>query len=105
MFVAAYKWSVRPGQEEQFCAAWRRGTRRIAEKYGSCGSRLHRTVDGDFIGEAQWPDTASWRAAIVAKLSDDDCLVEDLILGAIAQSDDHAMFLMEVTHELLTDSY
>ena len=42
MFIAAYWWKVHPGKEEQFRAAWRRGTVLIREKYGSLGSRLHR---------------------------------------------------------------
>src|SRR3546814_14962690 len=41
-FVAAYWWRVHPGKEDQFRAAWRRGTELIREKYGSLGSRLHR---------------------------------------------------------------
>ena len=60
MFVAAYWWKVHPGKEDQFRAAWRRGTELIREAYGSYGSRLHREVGPDgavrFIGVAEWPD-------------------------------------------------
>ena len=48
MFVAGYWWKVHPGKEEQFRAAWRRGTQLIQEKYGSLGSRLHQDKDGRF---------------------------------------------------------
>src|SRR3546814_12135042 len=34
MFVAAYWWTVHPGKEKQFRAAWRRGTELIRRKYG-----------------------------------------------------------------------
>ena len=53
MVVAACWWRVHPGKEEQFRAAWRRGTELITAKYGSLGSRLHRTRDGRFIGVAR----------------------------------------------------
>ena len=57
MFVAAYWWDVRPGKEEQFRAAWRRGTELIRAIYGSHGSRLHREEREDgairFIGVAE----------------------------------------------------
>lgn len=42
MFIAVYWWRVHPGKEDQFRAAWRRGTELIRERYGSYGSRLHR---------------------------------------------------------------
>ena len=29
MYVAVYRWTVKPGYEEQFREAWRRGTRAI----------------------------------------------------------------------------
>ena len=41
MFIAGYWWQIDPAKEEQFRAAWRRGTELIREKYGSLGSRLH----------------------------------------------------------------
>jgi len=44
MYVVVYWWRVKPGKEEQFRDAWRRGTREIARIYGGLGSRLHLTV-------------------------------------------------------------
>src|SRR3546814_7176800 len=76
MFVAAYWWKVKPGKEEQFRAAWRRGTELIREKYGSLGSRLHREdMPGGgtrFVGIAEWPDRATWQAAFDAKMAYDE---------------------------------
>jgi len=66
MFVAVYFWHVRPGMEEQFRAAWRRGTELITMRYGSFGSRLHRAADGRFVGYAEWPHEAAWQVAIDA---------------------------------------
>ena len=68
MFVAVYWWRVHPGKEEQFRKAWHRGTEHITRIYGSYGSRLHRDRDGRFVGYAEWPDEATWRAAFRALL-------------------------------------
>ena len=63
MFVAAYWWKVHPGKEEQFRAAWRRGTELIQAKYGSQGSRLHWDErEARFVGIAEWPDRATSEA-------------------------------------------
>src|SRR3546814_10237519 len=71
-FVAAYWWRVHPGKEDQFRAAWRRGTELIREKYGSLGSRLHREARPDgttrFVGIAAWPARATWPAALDARM-------------------------------------
>src|SRR5437762_11998709 len=72
MFVAVYWWRVHRGKEEQFRRAWRRGTQLIQERYGSYGSRLHRDADGRFVGYAEWPDEATWRAAFNKKMVYDD---------------------------------
>src|SRR3546814_16923906 len=75
-FVAAYWWRVHPGKEDQFRAAWRRGTELIREKYGSLGSRLHREARPDgttrFVGIAEWPDRATWQAAFDARMVYDE---------------------------------
>jgi heme-degrading monooxygenase HmoA len=101
MFVAAYWWEVHPGKEEQFRAAWRRGTELISAQYGSFGSRLHRNSDGRFIGVAEWPDEASWRAAFEAKMAYDDPATRAAFLDAIAAADHEPFLLMEVTDDLL----
>lgn len=102
MFVAAYWWRVHPGKEEQFRAAWRRGTELITEKYGSFGSRLHRATDGRFIGVAEWPDEATWQRAFDAKMVYDDPETRDAFVDAVADAAEEPLLTMEVTDDLLT---
>lgn len=107
MFVAAYWWRVHRGKEDQFRAAWRRGTELIQAKYGSLGSRLHRdaTVDADgltrFIGVAEWPDRATWQAAFDARMVYDDPATRAAFVDAIADTAREPLLLMEVTDDLL----
>tara|TARA_R110000850_G_scaffold136540_2_gene257723 strand:+ start:703 stop:1017 length:315 start_codon:yes stop_codon:yes gene_type:complete len=101
MFVAAYWWTVHPGKEDQFRAAWRRGTELIREKYGSLGSRLHRDRDGRFIGVAEWPDEASWQKAFDAKMVYDEPETRAAFVEAVADTADEPLLLMEVTDDLL----
>jgi hypothetical protein len=101
MFVAVYWWRVHPGKEEQFRAAWRRGTELITAKYGSHGSRLHHTADGRFIGVAEWPDEATWRKAFDAKMVYDDPATRAAFVDAIADTAPEPLLLMEVTDDLL----
>src|SRR3546814_9372081 len=72
MFVAVYWWRAHPGKAEQFREAWRRGTERITNIYGSYGSRLHQDRDGRFVGFAAWHDEATWQKASDAKMVYDD---------------------------------
>lgn len=104
MFVAAYWWRVHPGKEDQFRAAWRRGTELITAKYGSLGSRLHRAEDGRFIGVAEWPDRATWQTAFDARMAYDEPATRASFLDAIAEAADEPMLLMEVTDDLLARS-
>jgi heme-degrading monooxygenase HmoA len=101
VFVAAYWWRVHPGKEEQFRAAWRRGTELITAKYGSLGSRLHRAEDGRFIGVAEWPDRARWQAAFDAKMVYDEPETRAAFVEAIAEAASTPLLLMEVTDDLL----
>lgn len=103
MFVAVYWWRVKPGKEDQFRAAWRRGTELITEKYGSCGSRLHRDRDGRFVGYAEWPDQATWQRAFDAKMVYDDPETRRSFVDAIAEAPPNGepAFAMEVTDDLL----
>jgi quinol monooxygenase YgiN len=104
MFVAVYWWRVHPGKEEQFRAAWRRGTELITAKYGSLGSRLHRDKDGRFIGVAEWPDEASWRRAFDAKMVYDDPETRAAFVDAIAEAPREPLLLMDVTDDLYVGS-
>ena len=101
MFIAAYGWRVHPGKEEQFRAAWRRGTDLIREKYGSYRSRLHRTADGRFIGVAEWSDEPTWRAAFAARMVYDDPTARAAFVDAIVDGNPEPFLLMEVTDDLL----
>ncbi|MFC3442415.1 antibiotic biosynthesis monooxygenase family protein [Sphingobium rhizovicinum] len=103
MFVAVYWWRVHPGKEDQFRAAWRRGTDLIRAKYGSYGSRLHRDEDGRFVGYAEWPDEATWRAAFDRKMVYDDPEARAAFVDAIAEvpADADPIFTMTVTDDLL----
>jgi heme-degrading monooxygenase HmoA len=104
-FVAAYWWDVHPGKEEQFRAAWRRGTELIREIYGSHGSRLHREERADgrirFIGIAEWPDRATWQRAFDAKMAYDEPETRRAFLEAICGSALEPLLLLEVTDDLL----
>ncbi len=106
MFVAVYWWKVKPGKEEQFRAAWRRGTRLIQQIYGSYGSRLHRDGDGRFVGYAEWPDEATWQAAFDRKMVYDDPQTRAAFLDAILEvpTDPDPIFTMTVTDDLLVRS-
>lgn len=108
MFVAAYRWEVHPGKEEQFRAAWRRGTELIREKYGSFGSRLHRedSEGGNprFVGVAEWPDRATWQRAFDARMAYDEPATRQAFVEAISAWADQPLLLMEVTDDLLDRS-
>lgn len=105
MFVAAYWWEVHPGKEDQFRAAWRRGTQLIRERYGSLGSRLHRQERADdkvrFIGVAEWPDRETWQRAFDARMVYDDPETRAAFVGALSDWADEPLLLMEVTDDLL----
>jgi len=101
MFVAGYRWKVHPGKEDQFRAAWRRGTELIQEKYGSLGSRLHVDDEGYFIGIAEWPDRKTWEKAFNAKMTYEDPQTREAFVDAISSADDEPLLLLEVTDDLL----
>jgi quinol monooxygenase YgiN len=63
MFVAVYRWRVKPGREAEFRAAWVAVAEATFRAYGSLGSRLHRDADGAWVAYAQWPSREAWEAA------------------------------------------
>jgi hypothetical protein len=83
MFLAVYAWRAKPGKEDQFREAWRRGTLAITARYASFGSRLCRDADGRFIGVAEWPNEASWRAAMATGMAHGDNEAHDMLLDAV----------------------
>lgn len=102
MYVAVYAWRVKPGHEARFREAWRRGTQAITRLYGSFGSRLHLASDGRFIGYAEWPDEATWRAAFEAKMVYDAPEARAMFVEALAEKPGELIAEMEVTDDLLT---
>ena len=102
MFVAVYWWRIKPGQEERFRAAWRHGTELIQDRYGSLGSRLHRAQDGRFVGTAEWPDEATWQAAMDVKMVYDAPDTRRVFVEAVEEGG--VAFAMEVTDDLLDRS-
>jgi quinol monooxygenase YgiN len=104
MYVAVYAWRVKPGHEDRFREAWRRGTEAITRIYGSFGSRLHRAQDGRFIGYAEWPDEATWRAAFDQKMVYDDPEARAMFVEALEEDSRPGELIanMEVTDDLLT---
>ncbi len=56
MFVAVYRWRVKPGREEEFAQSWELVTRAIHEECASAGSALFRGDDGTHTAIACWPD-------------------------------------------------
>ncbi len=103
MFVAVYWWRVKPGKEEQFREAWRRGTEAITRIYGSYGSRLHRETDGRFVAYAEWPDAETWQRAFDARMVYDDPDTRSRFVDAIAETPpgNRPVFTMTVTDDLL----
>ncbi|HEY4028528.1 MAG TPA: antibiotic biosynthesis monooxygenase [Candidatus Dormibacteraeota bacterium] len=56
MFAVIYRWRVRPDREEAFVEGWRRVSGAVRDRFGSYGSRLHRSEDGLFVSYGRWPD-------------------------------------------------
>jgi heme-degrading monooxygenase HmoA len=78
VFVALYRWRIRPGREDDFRDAWRRMTELVRERCKSGGSALFRDGDGTFVAIARWESPDAWRrcfadgtpdAALAARMS------------------------------------
>lgn len=63
MICVLIEFIVKPGQEDEFVAAWTDLTRYVRENFKSRGSRLHRAEAGRYIGYAQWPDEQTYETA------------------------------------------
>ena len=62
MFVAVYRFKIKPGKLEDFKKAWAITTEGIEKEYGGLGSRLHSTENElVFIAYAQWPSREKWK--------------------------------------------
>ncbi len=54
MYAVIYRWKLKPGTEDNFRDAWRRGTIDIRDRFGTGGSRLHHAEDGTWVAYARW---------------------------------------------------
>jgi len=54
MFVAIYRFRVRPGLESRYAADWQAATDIAIKEYGSAGSALCQEPDGTFVAIARW---------------------------------------------------
>lgn len=104
MFAVVYRWTCKPGAEDQFREGWRRGTEAIRRTYGGLGSRLHRAADGSFVAYAEWPDEATWRRAWDGGFPHDDPEASALFRAAIAETTSAPLFLLTVEDDLLSRS-
>ena len=61
MFIAVYRFKIKPAKKQAFIQAWKKRTEGIYLVLGSLGSRLHKEEKtGDYIGYAQWPSKTHW---------------------------------------------
>jgi len=95
MFCVVYQWTVKPGKEDEFRSTWRGITEAIFRQHGSLGSRLHRSLEGDWLAYAQWPDRAHWEnqaetiGVDLLRSQQSDCLSEEMkILFKLDMTDD-----------------
>lgn len=62
MYVAIYRWKLKPGQEQTFIDHWDAGTGMFVNEQGAWGSRLHLADDGTYFAYAQWPSRELYHA-------------------------------------------
>lgn len=60
MFCVLYKFTVKPGSDDEFHQHWLDVTEWYYRHAGSLGSRLHRARTGEYIAYAQWASRAEW---------------------------------------------
>jgi len=103
MFLVIYEWRAKPGKEQLFQEAWRRGTVAITRRYRSHGSRLCRTADGRFVGAAEWPDEQAWLAAMSLGMDHDDAEARAMLDEAVLDGG-APVFAMTVIDDLLVST-
>ncbi|ROH90908.1 antibiotic biosynthesis monooxygenase [Stagnimonas aquatica] len=101
-FAVLYQWSVKPGEVRNFVAAWTELTERIRVRFGSGGSRLHRSMQGTWIAYAQWPSQAASEAMseLLSQEGPLDPALRDRFLATI--DDTWAPVLLSVHKDLLS---
>ena len=60
MLCVLYKFTVKPGCDDQFRQHWLAVTQWYSRHAGSLGSRLHRANTSEYIGYAQWSSRDQW---------------------------------------------
>jgi len=55
MLAVLLEFNVKPGAEEEFIRYWEKTTQIIYKKFGSLGSKLHKSDKDTYIAYAQWP--------------------------------------------------
>jgi len=101
MFAVIYRWRIIAGREAQFEEGWRAGTERIAAEFRGWGSRLHYAGDRFYIAYAQWPDEATWRKAMEARMHHSDERARQQYRDAIEPGTFETLFAMPVVSDLL----
>lgn len=96
MFIAFYRWKLKPGKEEQFRAAWSEVTLAIRERCDSRGSRLHKAEDGTWAAYAQWPTRELWEK---------DCALGDKALAARQKMRDAVAESLPSLYMTVSDDY
>lgn len=101
-FAVIYQWSVKPGEVRNFVAAWAELTEQIRARFGSGGSRLHRSMQGTWIAYAQWPSQAAFEAMseLLSREGPMDPALRDRFLATI--DDTWAPVLLSVHKDLLS---
>lgn len=99
MFIALYQFSVKTGHEHAFRQAWLELTQGIYQQRGSLGSRLHREVNGKYIGYAQWPSRSAWENAGDIQLDERYRAARDRMRATLLA--DETLFEMDVTDNYL----
>ncbi len=62
MFCVLYKFTVKPGCNDQFRQHWLAVMKHLYQHDGSLSSRLHRANNGEYIGYAQWTSREPWQS-------------------------------------------
>lgn len=65
-FVSVFEIIARSGYENDIVTRAAEMSALFKERFGSLGSRLHRTADGRFFAYAAWPDRKTWESRSAA---------------------------------------
>ena len=99
MIRVMYTWTVRPGQEEAFTAAWVGITRFMrAHVEGARGSLLVRSAEDPqaFVAIARWTSRAAWEASHANSPADPELLAHAKVMRAAAERPHTQVFYEEV---------